>query len=51
MKDNFSFKLVALTIFAGVVLGIINPGHTDETSNTVTGHTSAVTTANSGSAQ
>jgi hypothetical protein len=51
MKDSLSFKLLAITVLAGVVLAVINPGHIDETPGAVTGHTGALPTENSSVAQ
>jgi hypothetical protein len=47
MKDHLSFKLIALTILAGVALGLIDPGHADETSAATAGHTGTVAAGNS----
>ncbi|MES1167217.1 MAG: hypothetical protein ABUL68_04370 [Pseudomonadota bacterium] len=41
MKNSLSFKLLALIIMAGVVLTVVNPGHTDETLNADAGHNGA----------
>jgi hypothetical protein len=43
MKNSLSFKLLAITILAGVVLAVVNPGHSDETLNADAGHNGAAT--------
>jgi hypothetical protein len=51
MKNSLSFKLLAITILAGVVLAVVNPGQADETPGAGAGHTGAASAETSSGAQ